>query len=80
MILALDPQQQSRRQLDADFDLYREVVPRVVKAAPHAVLLVATDPPEPLADLTRQLAGHDRVLSTGTLIYSLRGIYLQEPQ
>jgi len=39
---------------------------RVVKAAPEAVLLVVTDPPDPLADVTRRLARHDRVLSTGT--------------
>jgi len=36
------------------------------------VLLVVTDPPDPLAYLTRELAGHDRVLSTGTLLDSLR--------
>jgi hypothetical protein len=48
------------------------VVPRIVEAAPDAVLLVVTDPPDPLADLTRRLAGHDRVLSTGTLLDSLR--------
>jgi L-lactate dehydrogenase len=36
------------------------------------VLLVVTDPPDPLADLTRRLAGHDRVLSTGTVLDSLR--------
>ena len=29
-------------------------------------------PPGPLADLTRVLAGHDRVLSTGTTIDTLR--------
>jgi L-lactate dehydrogenase len=34
--------------------------------------MVVTDPPDPLADLTRRLAGHDRVFSTGTLIDSLR--------
>jgi L-lactate dehydrogenase len=34
--------------------------------------MVVTDPPDPLADLTRHLAGHDRVFSTGTLIDSLR--------
>ncbi|MFL4909086.1 hypothetical protein ACJ6WF_39285 [Streptomyces sp. MMS24-I2-30] len=34
--------------------------------------MVVTDPPDPLADLTRYLAGHDRVFSTGTLIDSLR--------
>jgi hypothetical protein len=26
------------------------------------VILVATDPPEPLVDVARQLAGHDRVM------------------
>jgi L-lactate dehydrogenase len=31
-----------------------------------------TDPPDQLADLARQLAGHDRVLSTGTFLDSLR--------
>src|SRR5919106_4072009 len=34
--------------------------------------VVLTDPPDPLADLTRALAGHDRVLSTGTTIDTLR--------
>jgi L-lactate dehydrogenase len=43
-----------------------------VAAAPQAVLLVVTDPSDPLADLTRRLAGHERVFSTGTLIDSLR--------
>jgi L-lactate dehydrogenase len=31
-----------------------------------------TDPPDPLADLARQLVGHDRVFSTGTYLDSLR--------
>ncbi len=48
------------------------MVPKVAAAAPGAVLLVVTDPPDPLADLARRLAGHDRVLSTGTLLDSLR--------
>jgi L-lactate dehydrogenase len=41
-------------------------------AATRAVLMVVTDPPDPPADLTRRLAGPDRVFSTGTLIDSLR--------
>jgi L-lactate dehydrogenase len=36
------------------------------------VPLVVTGPPDPLAYLTRELARHDRVLSTGTLLDSLR--------
>src|SRR5580658_4709209 len=60
------------RLLDANAAVYRDVVPRLVEAAPGAIILVVTDPPDPLADLTRQLAGHDRVLSTGTFLDSLR--------
>jgi L-lactate dehydrogenase len=66
-----DPQGRLRL-LDTNAQVYAEVVPRVVAVAPQAVLMVVTDPPDPLADLTRQLAGHDRVFSTGTLIDSLR--------
>jgi L-lactate dehydrogenase len=43
-----------------------------VRAAPDAVLLVVTDPPDPLADVARDCAGHDRVLSAGTLLDSQR--------
>ncbi|HEX2944228.1 MAG TPA: L-lactate dehydrogenase [Rhodopila sp.] len=58
--------------LDKNADVYRDIVPQIVRAAPDAVLLVVTDPPDPLADLTRSLAGHDAVLSTGTWLDSLR--------
>ncbi|HVC72336.1 MAG TPA: lactate dehydrogenase [Mycobacteriales bacterium] len=61
-----------RRLLDTNAEVYRDVVPKIVAVAPDAVLMVVTDPPDPLADLTRRLAGHDRVFSTGTLIDSLR--------
>jgi L-lactate dehydrogenase len=47
-------------------------VPQLVAVAPDAVLMVVTDPPDPLADLTQDLAQHDRVLSTGTVIDSMR--------
>jgi L-lactate dehydrogenase len=60
------------RLLDTNAAIYKDVVPRVVRAAPDAVLLVVTDPPDPLADLARALARHDRVLSTGTFLDSLR--------
>jgi L-lactate dehydrogenase len=58
--------------LDTNAGLYRDIVPRVVAAAPDAVLLIVTDPPDPLADVARRLAGHGRVLSTGTYLDSLR--------
>jgi L-lactate dehydrogenase len=60
------------RLLDKNAQVYREVIPQINAAAPDAVLLVVTDPPDPLAWLTRELARHDRVLSTGTLLDSLR--------
>lgn len=58
--------------LDTNVGVYRDIVPKIVGAAPDAVLLVVTDPPDPLAELTRTLARHDRVLGTGTLLDSLR--------
>lgn len=66
-----DPQGRLRL-LDKNVAVYRDVVPQIVAAAPDAVLLVVTDPPDPLAYLTRRLAGHNRVLSTGTMLDSLR--------
>lgn len=48
------------------------MVPRIVAAAPDAVLVVATDPPEPLAEAAQRLAPSERVISTGTYLDSLR--------
>jgi L-lactate dehydrogenase len=47
-------------------------VPPLAAAAPQAVIVVATDPPEPLAEVARKLAGHERVLGTSTWLDSLR--------
>jgi L-lactate dehydrogenase len=60
------------RLLGSNAGVYREIVPRIVAVAPAAILVVITDPPDPLADLTRQIAGHERVLSSGTFLDSLR--------
>jgi L-lactate dehydrogenase len=60
------------RLLDTNAGIYRDIVPQIVRAAPRAVILVVTDPPDPLADVARTSAGHDRVLSTGTFLDSLR--------
>src|ERR1700730_16452456 len=60
------------RLLDANWKVFQDIVPKLVKAAPQAVILVATDPPEPLVDVARQLAGHDRVMGTSTYLDSLR--------
>jgi L-lactate dehydrogenase len=66
-----DPQGRLRL-LDKNAEIYREVIPGIIETARDAVLLVVTDPPDPLAYLAREVAGHDRVLSTGTLLDSLR--------
>jgi L-lactate dehydrogenase len=60
------------RLLDANVKVFQDIVPKLVKAAPQAVILVATDPPEPLVDVARQLAGHDRIMGTSTYLDSLR--------
>jgi L-lactate dehydrogenase len=41
--------------LDKNAAIYRDVVPRIVSAAPEAVLVAVTDPPDPLADGTAQV-------------------------
>jgi len=66
-----DPQGRLRL-LDKNAAIYRDIVPQIVRAAPEAVLVVVTDPPDPLADIAREAARHDRVLSTGTYLDSLR--------
>jgi L-lactate dehydrogenase len=59
------------RLLDTNVEVFKEIVPRFHAAAPDAIGLVVTDPPDPLADAVRKLA-HERVLSTGTYLDSLR--------
>ena len=63
-------QQGRLRLLDVNAGIFKSIVPSVVAVAPEAVLLVVADPPDPLADLTRVLAKHDRVVSTGTFLDS----------
>jgi L-lactate dehydrogenase len=70
-----DPQGRLRL-LDKNVEIYRDIVPHIVRAAPEAVLLVVTDPPDPLADIAREAAsaaGVDaRVISAGTFLDSMR--------
>jgi len=58
--------------LDKNAEIYRQIVPHVVKAAPRAVLVVVTDPPDPLADVAREIAPNSAVLSMGTYLDSQR--------
>jgi L-lactate dehydrogenase len=59
------------RLLDNNVGVYEEILPELFKFAPNAVILVVTDPPDPLADLVRQ-RGFNRVVSAGTYLDSLR--------
>ena len=60
------------RLLDTNDPIFRDVVPKVVAAAPDAILLVATNPLDPMVELTRRLASGKVVLGTGTFLDSLR--------
>jgi L-lactate dehydrogenase len=70
-----DPQGRLRL-LDKNAAIYRDIVPRIVRVAPEAVLLIVTDPPDPLADIARDAAretGVDaRVISAGTFLDTMR--------
>jgi L-lactate dehydrogenase len=59
------------RLLDTNVGVFRDILPRLSQVAPEALILVLTDPPDPLADLVRT-AGFKRVLSSGTYLDSLR--------
>jgi L-lactate dehydrogenase len=60
--------------LDKNVEAYRQILPQLFKAAPESVVLVVTDPPDPLADLAGTF-GFKRVMSTGTFLDSLRFRY-----
>src|SRR5712664_693572 len=62
------------RLLDKNVEVYRQILPRLFEVAPGTVVLVVTDPPDPLADLARAF-GFRRVMSTGTFLDSLRFRY-----
>jgi L-lactate dehydrogenase len=66
-----DPQGRLRL-LERNAEIYRDVAPRIVRAAPKAVLLVVSDPPDPLADIARETCPGTVVLSTGTYLDSQR--------
>jgi L-lactate dehydrogenase len=59
------------RLLEANAAIFQDIVPKIHYSAPDALILVVTDPPDALADVVRML-GHERVLSTGTSLDTLR--------
>src|SRR5260370_38339343 len=58
------------RLLDANVAVCKDILPQLWGAAPEAVVLVLTDPPDPPADLVRR-SGFKRLASSGTLLASL---------
>ncbi len=65
-----------QRLLPRNAEIYRNVVPSIVQVAPAATIIVATDPPDSLADIAREIVletgGRNVVLSTGTYLDSRR--------
>jgi len=59
------------RLLEANAAIFQDIVPKIHNAAPDALILVISDPPDALADVVR-LLGHEHVLSTGTSLDTLR--------
>jgi L-lactate dehydrogenase len=59
------------RLLEANAAIFQDIVPKIHDFAPDALILVVSDPPDALADVVRML-GHERVLSTGTSLDTLR--------
>ena len=62
------------RLLDKNVEVYRQILPQLFRVVPDAVILVVTDPPDPLADLVGAF-GFKHVMSTGTFLDSLRFRY-----
>jgi L-lactate dehydrogenase len=64
------------RLLGKNAEIYRDIVPRIARAAPAAVIVIVTDPPDPLADVARKAAtdagAKAQVISAGTFLDSLR--------
>jgi L-lactate dehydrogenase len=52
--------------------IYKDIMPQIARVAPRALILVVTDPPDPLADFAREYIAGDRIISAGTYLDSLR--------
>jgi malate/lactate dehydrogenase len=60
------------RLLDTNVEVYRQILPQLIEVAAEVVILVLTDPPDPLADFVRTF-GFKHVLSSGTFITIIEG-------
>jgi L-lactate dehydrogenase len=60
------------RLLDTNAKIIASVIPQTIAVCPDAIIMVVTNPPEPLTELARHYAGHNKVISSGTYIDTLR--------
>jgi L-lactate dehydrogenase len=60
------------RLFDTNAEIHRDIVPRIVRAAPRAVILVVTDPPDRSPTPPARVPGMIALLSTGTFLDSMR--------
>lgn len=58
--------------LPENVQVYAELIPQIAQVAPNAVLLIVTDPPDPLADVARGYVATNPVISAGTFLDTLR--------
>ena len=59
------------RLLDTNAEIHRDILPRIARDASRGYI-GGNRSSDPLGDIARASAGHDRVLSTGTFLDSLR--------
>ncbi len=60
--------------VNRNIEIYKQLVPEVVKFNPDAILLVVSNPVDILTQVTHQLSGfpHNRVIGSGTVLDSAR--------
>lgn len=60
--------------LNKNAAVFHDVIPKVVAACPHGVILIATNPVDILTEISARLAGwpHGRVIGSGTLLDTAR--------
>jgi L-lactate dehydrogenase len=60
------------RLLETNASIIADIVPRIVAVAGDCPIMIASNPPEPLAEIARVAAGHPNVFSTSTALDTLR--------
>ena len=60
------------RLLGKNAKIYDKIIPRLKSVTANAIILVVTDPPDPLADIVRRHTKSNPILSSGTFLDTLR--------